>query len=461
MKFEAGRTYRASHISRVGFGCGEYSVTARTEKTVTIRNEVNGQTERRKLYSNEYGEYFYPESGCKEVICQATAKQTTREEYEEAIRAAHEEKAKEEKKMTKEQAVEEIRKLTKGEEIRKVLEDCTKSVIREIHAEIVGTEFSLKYCQKRYLAEITAGHIARKFKQNAFLSMFPAQQVEELVRTDPKEIGKTLYLCETEYELYDIARELGLIPETYDTYVDVMRAIVGKVLDIRESRKAGSEPQPEQKTITQTVETVQTVETPEEQLKARVKGAYSKTVRRGDFTTANLILRFLRNGVIHFGCNPESVEAESILEDCGCVMEYSRSYNRVKVYLKLSRRYDALTKRIGDDFIEKFAPKIKEVERLKEVYKQAPDEFVSDCTYAYIDAKCELARDIFSWVVARPDFHDPDPDNTETTPPTLKAASEYLDTLIKSLPYQNQKELLEIVDMWVQGLDYGDEVKAS
>ena len=357
MKFEAGRTYRASHISRVGFGCGEYSVTARTEKTVTIRNEVNGQTGRRKLYSNEYGEYFYPESGCKEVICQATAKQTTREEYEEAIRAAHEEKAKEEKKMTKEQAVEEIRKLTKGEEIRKVLEDCTKSVIREIHAEIVGTEFSLKYCQKRYLAEITAGHIARKFKQNAFLSMFPAQQVEELVRTDPKEIGKTLYLCETEYELYDIARELGLIPETYDTYVDVMRAIVGKVLDIRESRKAGSE--------------------------------------------------------------------------------------------------------LENDFDKKFAPKIKEVERLKEVCKQAPDEFVSDCTYAYIDAKCELARDIFSWVVARPDFHDPDPDNTETTPPTLKAASEYLDTLIKSLPYQNQKELLEIVDMWVQGLDYGDEVKAS
>lgn len=101
---------------------------------------------------------------------------------------------------------------------------------------------------------------------------------------------------------------------------------------------------------------------------------------------------------------------------------------------------------IGNELDKSFAPKVKKVEKLEK---------------AYVDEKGELARDIFSWITTRPDFHDPDPDSTELTPPTLKAASEYLEMLIENLPYQDKRILLEIVDMWAVGLDYGDEVKAS
>ena len=87
--------------------------------------------------------------------------------------------------------------------------------------------------------------------------------------------------------------------------------------------------------------------TPEEQLKARVKEAYRRAVRKGDFTTGQTILYFLRKGKITFACNPvwctpASMKERKILADCGCRVVYSRFDSTDTVYLDPSERYEEI-----------------------------------------------------------------------------------------------------------------------
>ena len=73
-------------------------------------------------------------------------------------------------------------------------------------------------------------------------------------------------------------------------------------------------------------------------LKAKVMKAYSQVVRKGNYGTGRLILRFLQAGQIGFGCNAESAEAEDVLEKLGCAVQYSRSYVTARVYLRPSKK---------------------------------------------------------------------------------------------------------------------------
>ena len=73
-------------------------------------------------------------------------------------------------------------------------------------------------------------------------------------------------------------------------------------------------------------------------LKAKVMEAYRQAVRKGNYGTGRLILRFLQAGQIGFGCNAESAEAEDVLEKLGCAVHYSRSYVTARVYLRPSKK---------------------------------------------------------------------------------------------------------------------------
>lgn len=68
-KFEVGRTYA---IERRHMGVwGERKVVSRTEKTITVLDEVSGQMAKRKLHTDERGEYIYLDSGTKKMRCSA------------------------------------------------------------------------------------------------------------------------------------------------------------------------------------------------------------------------------------------------------------------------------------------------------------------------------------------------------------------------------------------------------
>ena len=237
--FEAGRTYRARYISgyinRVGVSPADFRVTTRTEKTVTIRNEVNGQTGRRRLYSDGNGEYFFPESGCKEIICRATSRKATRDEYEEAIRAAHEEKT--QKEMTATQAVEAIRAVETADEVKEVLMNCTQAEMLRAYKEMFGEElYDLHDKGKIDIAEKITDTIMYQREREWFQSLSFEERFEIITETTGGDALNKMCFCSNN-ELQEIARRLGIefgdtqfLMSYYDVRVDTINAIYQRIV---------------------------------------------------------------------------------------------------------------------------------------------------------------------------------------------------------------------------------------
>lgn len=73
-------------------------------------------------------------------------------------------------------------------------------------------------------------------------------------------------------------------------------------------------------------------------LRYRVMETHINMVKAGKYGEARLVLRLLNYGRVHLGLDDECWAVETALEKLGCVVSYSRNYNRSTVYLYCKRR---------------------------------------------------------------------------------------------------------------------------
>ena len=277
-KFEVGKTYSFERFCSED-GTLTFSVILRTEKTVVI--DYLGEQNRRKIHTDRDGEYILPigsypyapighskneepeevamtelETALEDKVEKMTAEKvksliaTKPEEVMEKVwsltsndvrNVAKELEISEaendgireilnkiaDKILFLQEAIEEIRRLTTEEEIKSVLINCTEVDVCVIGEEFTGDKwvFQPEYITRECLIKLVARSIAYSFSRNAFSSLTAEEQVAELLKMEPDEIGRNLALCETEQDVYAIAVALGLDVGDYTSYYYIVEAI--------------------------------------------------------------------------------------------------------------------------------------------------------------------------------------------------------------------------------------------